>query len=163
MIFSYLKLSGKWNQTQYLYKIGFYNEKIDVYKFTTYKEGIYSNPEKVELKQFPFDHFYYTIMVNHSQHALNASLEINNQKVNEWLNPIFLKNDAYQFPIVLDPMRMDGNIDVNRQSALLKSRVITNVLQERQQNQTTGQYQNNAICTRCQERPPSYNSVFGDS
>jgi predicted ATPase len=67
--------------------------------------------------------FFYSVVVNYSQYALN-SLEIG-----EWINPLFHKNDGYQTPIVINPMRKDGNIDINRERLLLSRRLQSNVLE----------------------------------
>ena len=67
--------------------------------------------------------FFYSIVVNYSQYALNA------KEVGEWVNPLFHKNDGYQTPIVLNPMRKDGNIDINREKELLSRRLQSNMLE----------------------------------
>lgn len=66
--------------------------------------------------------FFYSIVVNYSQYALNA------KEVGEWVNPLFHKNDGYQTPIVLNPMRNDGNIDINKEKELLSRRLQSNML-----------------------------------
>jgi predicted ATP-binding protein involved in virulence len=67
--------------------------------------------------------FFYSIVINYSQYALNA------KEVGEWVNPLFHKNDGYQTPIVLNPMRTDGNIDINKERNLLSRRLQSNVLE----------------------------------
>lgn len=67
--------------------------------------------------------FFYSIVVNYSHYALN-SLEIGN-----WIEPLFHKNDGYQTPIVLNPMRTKGIIDINRENGLLKRRLLGNILE----------------------------------
>ncbi len=68
--------------------------------------------------------FFYTLVINYSQYALNAL------EVGEWINPLFHKNDGYQTPIVLNPMRHDGNIDINREKHLLSRRLQAVVLEK---------------------------------
>jgi hypothetical protein len=70
-----------------------------------------------------FQDFFYSIVINYSQYALNA------KEVGEWINPLFHKNDGYQTPIVLNPMRTDGNIDINKERELLSRRLQSNVLE----------------------------------
>ncbi|ULT26860.1 hypothetical protein KUH03_08560 [Sphingobacterium sp. E70] len=41
---------------------------------------------------------------------------------------LFHKNDGYQVPLVLNPMRIEGNINVNREEWLAKSRLLSNIL-----------------------------------
>lgn len=67
--------------------------------------------------------FFYSIVVNYSHYALN-SIEIG-----DWIEPLFHKNDGYQTPIVLNPMRTKGIIDINRENGLLKRRLLGNVLE----------------------------------
>ncbi|MFP5438963.1 MAG: AAA family ATPase [Bacteroidia bacterium] len=66
--------------------------------------------------------FFYSIVNNYSLYGLN-SLEIG-----DWINRIFHKNDGYQTPIVINPMRTEGRIDVNRENYLSKSRLLSNIL-----------------------------------
>lgn len=68
--------------------------------------------------------FFYTIVVNYSHYALN-SLEIG-----DWIVPLFHKNDGYQTPIVLNPMRDKGDIDINKEKHLLSRRLIANILED---------------------------------
>lgn len=67
--------------------------------------------------------FFYSIVVNYSQYALNA------KEVGEWVNPLFHKNDGYQTPIVLNPKRENGNIDINKEKKLLSRRLQSNMLE----------------------------------
>jgi hypothetical protein len=66
---------------------------------------------------------FYTVAVNYSQHSLNCL------HLGEWLNSLFHKNDAYQTPIVVEPFRINGNIDINRQNDLVKQRLLANLLE----------------------------------
>ena len=59
-----------------------------------------------------------------------------------WLNSVFHKNDGYQFPLVLNPFRSDGVIDVNNERILTQNRVflmailedspLNNILQDKE-------------------------------
>ena len=74
--------------------------------------------DRIELQDF-----FYSIVVNYSQHALNSN------EIGNWIIPLFHKNDGYQTPIVLNPMRIEGNIDINNENNLLKQRLIANLLE----------------------------------
>jgi hypothetical protein len=74
-----------------------------------------------------FNTYFYTITVNYSHYALNAL------EVGRWVNSLFHKNDGYQTPIVLNPMRDNGNIDIVRENRLLKRRLQANLLQDTKQ------------------------------
>jgi predicted ATPase len=68
--------------------------------------------------------FFYSIVVNYSQYSLNASWEY------YWLKPLFHKNDGYITPIVINPFRDAGNIDINRETHLAQIRLLTNLSYE---------------------------------
>ncbi|MET0572150.1 MAG: hypothetical protein ABWZ79_12045 [Pedobacter agri] len=67
-------------------------------------------------------HFFYTIAINYSHYALNTKY------VGNWIDTIFHKNDGYKVPLVVNPMRHDGNFDINREITLAKYRLISNLL-----------------------------------
>lgn len=68
--------------------------------------------------------FFYTIAVNYSHYALNANY------LGEWINSLFHKNDAYRTPIVINPMRINGNFDINDEISFAKYRLLSNSLTE---------------------------------
>lgn len=71
---------------------------------------------------FSLNDFFYTISINYSLHSLNSAV------LGDWVKRIFHKNDGYQTPIVLNPFRSNGNIEINNEEYLVKSRLISNVL-----------------------------------
>jgi hypothetical protein len=68
-------------------------------------------------KSFPF----YSIVINHSSYSLNSEI------IGQWIEKIFHKNDGYETPIVLNPMRTYGNIDSNNEAHLNKTRLLLNL------------------------------------
>lgn len=68
------------------------------------------------------NYLFYTIVINYSIYALNSSL--NN---NFWLNSLFHKNDGYKTPIVINPFRVEGNIDINTEFHLAQTRILSNL------------------------------------
>ncbi|WP_336828353.1 hypothetical protein [Sphingobacterium multivorum] len=70
-------------------------------------------------------YFFYTIAVNYSHYALNSEIH------GMWLDSLFHKNDGYQTPIVINPMRTKGIFDINSEISFAKYRLLTNVLQGR--------------------------------
>ena len=80
--------------------------------------------ESKQFTVFDFKEYFYTITVNYSHYALN------DLEVGRWVNSLFHKNDGYQTPIVLNPMRDNGNIDMLRENRLLKRRLQANLLQD---------------------------------
>lgn len=74
-----------------------------------------------DIQNFDFQSLFYSISVNYSHHSLNSN------SLGEWINALFHKNDGYQTPVVINPMRHKGNFDVNLENKLLKERLIGNV------------------------------------
>ncbi|GHT53233.1 hypothetical protein AGMMS49982_15740 [Bacteroidia bacterium] len=75
------------------------------------------------------EYFYYTILMNYSLYAFNT-LEYKDEWNGStegtcWLKGLSHKNDGYQTPAVLNPMRTKGNIDINRENGLAKDRLIS--------------------------------------
>lgn len=72
-------------------------------------------------------YFFYTQISNYSLYAYNSNEYVNESKIDDgdWLSGIFHKNDGYQTPVVLNPMRTEGNIEINRENGLNKDRLIS--------------------------------------
>lgn len=66
--------------------------------------------------------FFYNIVNNYSLYGLNSN------EIGDWITYIFHKNDEYQTPIVINPMRTEGKIDINVENDLSKSRLLSNIL-----------------------------------
>lgn len=64
--------------------------------------------------------FFYSIISNYSLYAYNSM-----SYKNTWLQGLFHKNDSYQMPIVITPMRDQGNIDINVENDLAKLRLLS--------------------------------------
>ncbi len=71
-----------------------------------------------------FDLFY-NIISNYSLYGLNSEI-----LENKWIEKIFHKNDGYEVPIVINPMRTKGIIDVNREYTLTKDRLLSTLLND---------------------------------
>ena len=83
--------------------------------------------------------FFYSIVVNYSQYAYNTNdyisewddhnqdgVESNDNQC--WISSLFHKNDAYQTPIVLNPFREEGNININKEKDLTHKRLFQLVM-----------------------------------
>lgn len=88
--------------------------KNEVFKLPKTKECI----KKEKQKDILF--CTYSIVVNYSVYGLNSLV------TGDWLDGIFHKNDGYQTPIVINPYRDEGNIDINTEYLLAQSRLILN-------------------------------------
>lgn len=82
------------------------------------KSEVLQITDRIELQDY-----FYSVAINYSQHALNSN------EIGNWIIPLFHKNDGYQTPIVLNPMRNEGNININKENNLLKQRLIANLLE----------------------------------
>ncbi|MDP4201121.1 MAG: hypothetical protein Q8861_00375 [Bacteroidota bacterium] len=69
-------------------------------------------------------HFFYTIAVNYSHYALNSFY------LGDWINALFHKNDGYTTPLVINPMRTNGDFEINSEINFARYRLLTNVLKE---------------------------------
>lgn len=91
--------------------------------------------ESEKLKQL-----FYTVIYNYSMYAFNYNdYEIEQTVENRWksrkknkfsqdcvwLKGLFHKNDGYQTPIVLNPMRDNGLIDIPKENTLTKERLLS--------------------------------------
>lgn len=77
--------------------------------------------------------FFYTIAVNYSIHAFNEDCyrrdEIKRiegtKQFHPWIKSLFHKNDGYRIPIVLNPYKDKGILDMGRENHLNQSRLIS--------------------------------------
>ena len=98
------------------FEIEIINSKIKCYNINS-KTKTKKQKDKT-LKDF----FFYTIAVNYSLYGLNEKV------LGNWISALFHKNDGYQTPLVINPYRREGNINVNSALHLDQTRLITNIL-----------------------------------
>lgn len=65
--------------------------------------------------------FCYTISLNYSHHGLNS------QVMGDWITRLFHKNDAYKTPIVISPMRTNGDYEINKELKLSRERLMNSL------------------------------------
>lgn len=110
------------------YKVEIHDSNFKIFKFNKHNR-ILKTDESLHAS-FELMDFFYTEAVNYSHYAYN-SLEFGYFKDNifiDWLEELFHKNDSYQTPLVLNPMRTEGNFDINRENDLVKQRLLANIL-----------------------------------
>jgi len=83
------------------------------------------NPPKQRLAGVR-DYLFYMLVSNYSLNSFN-SYDFIGETGNkyDWLTPLFHKNDGYQTPVNLNPMRENGQIDINREHELSKQRLMS--------------------------------------
>ena len=69
------------------------------------------------------------------KHGLKNPKDIDTKKfANEdkcWLHGLFHKNDGYQIPLVLNPFRKEGCIDINKENTLARERLVNLIVSPR--------------------------------
>ncbi|WP_147679091.1 AAA family ATPase [Algibacter pacificus] len=88
--------------------------KLEFYEYSL--EG-----KPIRKDDFFFDPFFYSICLNYSHHSLNSKV------MGNWINSLFHKNDGYTTPVVINPMRDEGNFNINRELHLSKERIMSNL------------------------------------
>lgn len=81
--------------------------------------------------------FFYTLVTNYSVQAYNcmdyedeqahhfeADDKIGYDSKGNWMSSMFHKNDGYMEPIVLNPFRNNGTIDIDKETALTRNRIV---------------------------------------
>ena len=101
-------------------KVQMYKDGIKVF------EGTDSAVEKHWVGKPWANNIFYTEIINFSLYAYNSLLlkEETTGGKESWIDALFHKNDSYQTPIVLNPMRTEGNIDINREEYLSRQRLM---------------------------------------
>lgn len=114
-------------------------KNISLYRFENYKDIDQWRREQSDAMKLLGESFFYTILMNYSLYAFNTydyKEEWENKEKEEscWLKGLFHKNDGYQTPAVLNPMRTKGDIDINNENRLANDRLISLFFVENDQN-----------------------------
>ena len=102
---------------------------------------------------------FYTIVCNYSLYAYNPSdyweEYTNEERIDKirpkqnylkypylrcWLTGLFHKNDGYQMPLVLNPMRMNGVINAPKENRLAKERLLSMLFYKEDSNENSSYY-----------------------
>ena len=120
-------LDGKAIDVEGLKVAIFYNIGNDYYNIevTSSKVKYCSINDRIKIvnnKTLLSNLFFYSIAVNYSLYGLNENV------LGNWISALFHKNDGYQTPLVINPYRREGNINVNSELHLAQTRLIINIL-----------------------------------
>jgi energy-coupling factor transporter ATP-binding protein EcfA2 len=107
-------------QTNSFYKVVVSNEECRIWNYQPNGKIKRGKGVRIGLQDF-----FYTIAVNYSHYAYN--MEDFEDEIN-WLDGLFHKNDGYQTPLVINPLRTNGNIDINTENVLVRARLIANLI-----------------------------------
>lgn len=91
------------------------NHAAYAYNITDYRSEWIDNDEKNTIDE-------HRISTNGNTETINQIARKQDEELC-WIGALFHKNDSYQTPIVLNPYRMRGNIDFNREKDLLNERL----------------------------------------
>ena len=86
---------------------------------------------------FRFDYahiLFYTDVTNYSIYSYNSFDFREARSHSSWIDSIFHKNDGYQTPIVLNPCRHLGGIDINSETHLTRQRLMVLCMQDLEGN-----------------------------
>ena len=111
-----MKVAIFYNIGNNYYEIEITNSEVKCYNINDETKTTKENDEVLK------DFFFYTIAVNYSLYGLNEKV------LGNWISALFHKNDGYQTPLVINPYRREGNINVNSELHLAQTRLITNIL-----------------------------------
>lgn len=105
------------------YRLSIKNGQSDLESVSCIEKGAKFTKDLLSLKVYTeLNNFFYTIIVNYSFYAYNSNYS------GIWLKSFFHKNDGYQMPVVINPFRNEGKIDVNVETLLTRSRLLSNIL-----------------------------------
>jgi energy-coupling factor transporter ATP-binding protein EcfA2 len=117
---TYSKLKDR--ETIKYYKIKVYDNEVTIQDYKKNKNSFILNTVPISEDKYKLQDFFYTVTINHSHYAYNT------EDLGDWLNGLFHKNDAYQTPLVLNPMRTRGDFKISTENHLVKSRLIANLV-----------------------------------
>jgi energy-coupling factor transporter ATP-binding protein EcfA2 len=66
--------------------------------------------------------FFYSVLLNYSIYSFRKSIQ------GKWIELLYHKNDAYKTPVVINPMKTNGNIEVNNEIHLQTQRIFNSIL-----------------------------------
>ncbi|WDF78980.1 hypothetical protein PQ469_03040 [Mucilaginibacter sp. KACC 22773] len=107
---------------QHIFLVQFKGQEITARRYSPVADGaliFILEAEPIALKDITL---FYSIIINYSLYALNTKDQ------GEWLGALFHKNDNYQTPVVINPFRDRGIIDINIEDDLVQSRLLYSLL-----------------------------------
>jgi len=106
-----------------IYKLRIFNGKITLERSELiFKTFQFNYHVKEIFKKEDLQPFFYSMVVNYSFYGFNTN------HIGMWIKAFFHKNDGYQMPVVINPYRDEGNMDINTETYLTSSRLLANIL-----------------------------------
>jgi hypothetical protein len=150
-----------------LVELKYHNEKnTRSFKYTETKKILDWNGEEV-IKNNPDEYetlkdLFYTIVCSYSMYAYNYK-DYFREADNDggiWLTGVFHKNDGYQTPIVIHPMRNGGMIDVPKENKLAKDRLLSMLFYKDEEGKFPFRYINDELEIMAVSLQPLENKKF---
>jgi energy-coupling factor transporter ATP-binding protein EcfA2 len=118
-----------------IYRVSGYDKDLDFKKvnYYNYTESIeYNNLKEFSIfEEKNLSKLFYNLVINYSLYGLNSN------EIGRWVEKLFHKNDGYQTPIVVNPFRHEGNIDINSENGLVRNRLLANAVINEKLRQVT--------------------------
>ena len=109
----------------------------DTYKAEWEDYKVVTGAKTLEIREV-MKYFFYTIVTNFSFNAFLSSDYANEPAFGlqgtSWIDSLFHKNDGYRVPLVFNPYRGNGNMDVQRETNFAISRTIAILEHYREKN-----------------------------
>jgi energy-coupling factor transporter ATP-binding protein EcfA2 len=100
----------------------FFYTLVSNHSIYAYNPNDYKNECGSDEEERSFELYYY------DSHHLDKPKDIDSKTYSYeekcWLHGLFHKNDGYQIPLVLNPFRKDGSIDINKENMLARERLV---------------------------------------
>ena len=122
---SKLKVRVYFQKDSVFYRLSVVDTEVTLEEQKDPKKGLTSLP----LQHDSAKKLFYTIASSYSLYSLNS-------QENKWLDEVYKKNDGYQLPVVINPFRDEGIIDINNEESLMTARIVTNLLALRKDGKT---------------------------
>ena len=87
--------------------------------------GVLDAEKLADIKEHHQQQLFYSLVINYALYAYNSTLFKHEASGKPWLDGLFHKNDSYQTPLVLNPMRTNGDIDINNELHLARQRLMS--------------------------------------
>ncbi len=97
-----------------IFCLGIKEESLSLFSYTN---GTIDISTKIKLRENA-KKIFYNLVINYSIYGLNS------EESGNWIEKLFHKNDSYQTPIVINPFRDKGNIDINTENYLVRQRLL---------------------------------------
>ena len=119
--------ASKFSKNNKVYLEIYFKIGKEIRKISFYPRG-FKNKSKIDefiVTKKTITEFFYTISLNYSLYGLNAL------EMGKWIERLFHKNDGYLTPVVINPMRTNGKIDINIENYLGQNRILANLVDKK--------------------------------